>query len=59
MPHTLRTRLVESMQVLVIGLARPYILREFPGWGYVYRWAVGEPIPSPRSSGAWMGSARP
>jgi precorrin-6B methylase 2 len=29
------------MQALIIGLARPYILRELPGWGYVYRWAVG------------------
>jgi precorrin-6B methylase 2 len=30
------------MQKLIIGLARPYILRELPGWGYVYRWAVGD-----------------
>lgn len=30
------------MQALIIGLARPYILRELPGWGYVYRWAVGD-----------------
>jgi precorrin-6B methylase 2 len=37
----MRTRLVDSMQELIIGLARPYILRELPGWGYVYRWAVG------------------
>jgi hypothetical protein len=29
------------MQELVIGLARPYIHSELPGWGYVYRWAVG------------------
>lgn len=29
------------MQELIIGLARPYILRELPGWGYLYRWAVG------------------
>jgi hypothetical protein len=42
MSSTLRARLVESMQALVIGLARPYILRELPGWGYVYRWAVGD-----------------
>ena len=40
-PHPLRTRVVESMQELIIGLARPYILHELPGWGYVYRWAVG------------------
>jgi FtsJ-like methyltransferase len=37
-----RTRVVESMQMLIISLARPYILRELPGWGYVYRWAVGD-----------------
>jgi hypothetical protein len=42
MPATLRARVVESLQLLVIGLARPYILRELPGWGYVYRWAVGD-----------------
>ncbi len=42
MSATLRTRVVESMQALIIGLARPYILRELPGWGYVYRWAVGD-----------------
>lgn len=29
------------MQALIISLARPYILRELPGWGYLYRWAVG------------------
>lgn len=38
----LRARTVESMQQLIIGLARPYILRELPGWGYLYRWAVGD-----------------
>jgi hypothetical protein len=37
----LRPRVVDSLQLLIISLARPYILREFPGWGYVYRWAVG------------------
>lgn len=37
----LRARVVESLQELIIGLARPYILNELPGWGYVYRWAVG------------------
>jgi precorrin-6B methylase 2 len=42
MPSPFRARLVESMQLLVIVLARPYILRELPGWGYVYRWAVGD-----------------
>ena len=36
----MRTRVVESMQELIIGLARPYILRELPGWGYLYRWAA-------------------
>jgi precorrin-6B methylase 2 len=41
MPNAVRSRVVESMQELVIGLARPYILNELPGWGYVYRWAVG------------------
>jgi Met-10+ like-protein len=41
MQQQLRSRVVESMQALIIGLARPYILRELPGWGYVYRWAVG------------------
>jgi hypothetical protein len=38
----LRTHVVESLQQLIISLARPYILRELPGWGYVYRWAVGD-----------------
>jgi hypothetical protein len=42
MNTALRARIVESMQMLIIGLARPYILRELPGWGYVYRWAVGD-----------------
>jgi precorrin-6B methylase 2 len=37
----LRARVVESLQELIISLARPYILNELPGWGYVYRWAVG------------------
>ncbi len=41
--HTaLRDRLVETMQQLIISLARPYTLRELPGWGYVYRFAVGD-----------------
>jgi precorrin-6B methylase 2 len=39
--HPLRARVVESLQELIISLARPYILNELPGWGYVYRWAVG------------------
>jgi precorrin-6B methylase 2 len=42
MPALFRQRIVDSMQALIIGLARPYILRELPGWGYVYRAAVGE-----------------
>jgi precorrin-6B methylase 2 len=41
MHQPLRTRIVESLQELIISLARPYILRELPGWGYLYRWAVG------------------
>ncbi len=42
MSASIRNHIVESMQALIIGLARPYILRELPGWGYVYRWAVGD-----------------
>jgi hypothetical protein len=42
MSSQLRSHAVASLQWLIIGLARPYILRELPGWGYVYRWAVGD-----------------
>lgn len=42
MARPLRVLAVSALQRLIIALARPYILHEMPGWGFVYRWAVGD-----------------
>lgn len=44
MARSPRAIAVSVLQRLIIGLARPYILRELPAWGYVYRWAVGDEL---------------